>query len=74
MADGNATDDTKSAWNINRLTSDMRCSKVMGDQLAQLIKYCRLSGIDYKAVLMSTIQMACCRVRASVKERNVCLN
>ena len=26
-------------------------SKVMGDQLAQLIKYCRLSGIDYKAVL-----------------------
>ena len=29
----------------------MRCSKVMGDQLAQLIKYCRLSGIDYKAVL-----------------------
>ena len=51
MADGNATDDTKSAWNINRLTSDMRCSKVMGDQLAQLIKYCRLSGIDYKAVL-----------------------
>ena len=51
MADGNATDDTKSAWNIDRLTSDMRCSKVMGDQLAQLIKYCRLSGIDYKAVL-----------------------
>ena len=51
IADGNATDDTKSAWNIDRLTSDMRCSKVMGDQLAQLIKYCRLSGIDYKAVL-----------------------
>ena len=51
MADGNATDDTKSAWNIDRLTSDMRCSKVMGDQLAQLIKYCRLSGIDYKSVL-----------------------
>ena len=51
MADSNATDDTKSAWNIDRLTSDMRCSKVMGDQLAQLIKYCRLSGIDYKAVL-----------------------
>ncbi len=23
----------------------------MGHQLAQLIKYCRLSGIDYKAVL-----------------------
>lgn len=44
-------DDTKSAWNIDRLISDMRCSKVMGDQLAQLIKYCRLSGIDYKAVL-----------------------
>lgn len=44
-------DDTKSAWNIDGLTSDMRCSKVMGDQLAQLIKYCRLSGIDYKAVL-----------------------
>ena len=50
---GNKTsiDDTKSAWNIDRLTSDMRCSKVMGDQLSQLIKYCRLSGIDYKAVL-----------------------
>ena len=51
IADSNATDDTKSAWNIDRLISDMRCSKVMGDQLAQLIKYCRLSGIDYKAVL-----------------------
>ena len=51
MADGNATDDTKSAWNMDRLICDMRCSKVMGDQLAQLIKYCRLSGIDYKAVL-----------------------
>lgn len=51
MADSNATDDTKSAWNIDRLICDMRCSKVMGDQLAQLIKYCRLSGIDYKAVL-----------------------
>ena len=44
-------DDTKSSWNMDRLISDMRCSKVMGDQLAQLIKYCRLSGIDYKAVL-----------------------
>lgn len=44
-------DDTKSACNIDRLISDMRCSKVMGDQLAQLIKYCRLSGIAYKAVL-----------------------
>ena len=41
----------KSVCNIDRLISDMRCSKVMGDQLAQLIKYCRLSGIDYKAVL-----------------------
>lgn len=51
ITDSNATDDTKSAWNIDRLISDMRCSKVMGDQLAQLIKYCRLSGIDYKAVL-----------------------
>ena len=51
IADSNATDDTKSAWNIDGLISDMRCSKVMGDQLAQLIKYCRLSGIDYKAVL-----------------------
>lgn len=44
-------DDTKSSWNIDGLISDMRCSKVMGDQLEQLIKYCRLSGIDYKAVL-----------------------
>lgn len=44
-------DDTKSSCNIDKLISDMRCSKVMGDQLAQLIKYCRLSGIDYKAVL-----------------------
>ena len=51
MADDNATDDTKSSWNMDRLICDMRCSKVMGDQLAQLIKYCRLSGIDYKAVL-----------------------
>ena len=51
IADSNATDDNKSAWNMDRLISDMRCSKVMGDQLAQLIKYCRLSGIDYKAVL-----------------------
>lgn len=44
-------DDTQSSWNMDRLICDMRCSKVMGDQLAQLIKYCRLSGIDYKAVL-----------------------
>lgn len=51
IADSNATDDNKSVCNIDRLTSDMRCSKVMGDQLAQLLKYCRLSGIDYKAVL-----------------------
>lgn len=51
IAHSNATDDTKSSWNIDGLISDMRCSKVMGDQLAQLIKYCRLSGIDYKAVL-----------------------
>lgn len=43
--------DTQSFWNMDRLICDMRCSKVMGDQLAQLIKYCRLSGIDYKAVL-----------------------
>lgn len=43
--------DTQSSWNMDRLICDMRCSKVMGDQLAQLIKYCRLSGIDYKAVL-----------------------
>ena len=50
-ADKASIDDTKSAWNIDGLISDMRCSKVMGDQLAQLIKYCRLSGIDYKAVL-----------------------
>lgn len=50
-ADKAQMDDTQSSWNIDRLTSDMRCSKVMGDQLAQLIKYCRLSGIDYKAVL-----------------------
>lgn len=50
-ADKAPMDDTQSSWNIDRLTSDMRCSKVMGDQLAQLIKYCRLSGIDYKAVL-----------------------
>lgn len=50
-ADKASIDDTKSSWNIDRLISDMRCSKVMGDQLAQLIKYCRLSGIDYKAVL-----------------------
>ena len=41
----------ESSWNMDRLISDMRCSKVMGDQLAQLIKYCRLSGIAYKAVL-----------------------
>ncbi len=50
-ADKAPMDDTQSSWNMDRLTSDMRCSKVMGDQLAQLIKYCRLSGIDYKAVL-----------------------
>lgn len=50
-ADKAPMDDTQSSWNMDRLTSDMCCSKVMGDQLAQLIKYCRLSGIDYKAVL-----------------------
>lgn len=50
-ADKAPMDDTQSSWNMDRLICDMRCSKVMGDQLAQLIKYCRLSGIDYKAVL-----------------------
>lgn len=50
-ADKAPMDDTQSSWNIDRLICDMRCSKAMGDQLAQLIKYCRLSGIDYKAVL-----------------------
>lgn len=50
-ADKAQMDDTQSSWNMDRLICDMRCSKVMGDQLAQLIKYCRLSGIDYKAVL-----------------------
>ena len=50
-ADKAPMDDTQSSWDMDRLICDMRCSKVMGDQLAQLIKYCRLSGIDYKAVL-----------------------
>lgn len=50
-ADKAPMDDKQSSWNMDRLICDMRCSKVMGDQLAQLIKYCRLSGIDYKAVL-----------------------
>lgn len=50
-ADKAPMDDTQSSWNMDRLICDMRCSKVMGNQLAQLIKYCRLSGIDYKAVL-----------------------
>ena len=50
-ADKAPMDDAQSSWNMDRLICDMRCSKVMGDQLAQLIKYCRLSGIDYKAVL-----------------------
>ena len=50
-ADKAPMDDTQLSWNMDRLICDMRCSKVMGDQLAQLIKYCRLSGIDYKAVL-----------------------
>lgn len=50
-ADKAPMDDIQSSWNMDRLICDMRCSKVMGDQLAQLIKYCRLSGIDYKAVL-----------------------
>lgn len=50
-ADKAPMDDTQSSWNMDRLICDMRCSKVMGDQLAQLIKYCRLSGIDYKPVL-----------------------
>ena len=50
-ADKAPMDETQSSWNMDRLICDMRCSKVMGDQLAQLIKYCRLSGIDYKAVL-----------------------
>ena len=50
-ADKAPMDDTQSSWNMDRLICDMRCSKVMGDQLAQFIKYCRLSGIDYKAVL-----------------------
>lgn len=43
---------SKSDMNMcEKIIADMRCSKVMGDQLRQLIKYCSLSGIDYGTVI-----------------------
>ena len=38
-------------YNLEQIIADMKCSKVMGDQLGQLIKYCALSGIDYESVI-----------------------
>ncbi|WP_455719845.1 spore photoproduct [Agathobacter sp.] len=38
-------------YDLEQITADMRCSKVMGDQLGQLIKYCILSGIDYESAI-----------------------
>lgn len=34
-----------------RLSHDMHCSAVMEAELFQLLKYCRLSGIDYEDII-----------------------
>lgn len=38
-------------YDLEQIAADMRCSKVMGDQLGQLIKYCILSRIDYESAI-----------------------
>ncbi len=57
---------------LQQIVTDMKCSKVMGDQLGQLIKYCALSGIDYESVIKefySTGKLPC----SSKKAGKVCL-
>ncbi len=57
---------------LQQIVTDMKCSKVMGDQLGQLIKYCALSGIDYESVIeefYSTGKLPC----SSKKAGKVCL-
>ena len=59
-------------YNLEQIIADMKCSKVMGDQLGQLIKYCALSGIDYESVIKefySTGRLPC----SSKKAGKVCL-
>lgn len=59
-------------YDLEQLITDMKCSKVMGDQLGQLIKYCALSGIDYETVIeefYSTGKLPC----SSKKAGKVCL-
>lgn len=57
---------------IERLSDSMCCSKVMKDQLSQIIKYCYLSGIDYRAVereFYDSKMLPC----SSKKEGKICL-
>lgn len=63
---------TDNNYDLQQLITDMKCSKVMGDQLGQLIKYCALSGIDYESVIKefySTGKLPC----SSKKAGKVCL-
>ncbi len=60
------------SYGLQQIITDMKCSKVMGDQLGQLIKYCALSGIDYETVIeefYSTGRLPC----SSKKAGKVCL-
>lgn len=60
------------SYGLQQIVTDMKCSKVMGDQLGQLIKYCALSGIDYESVIKefySTGKLPC----SSKKAGKVCL-
>ena len=60
------------SYGLQQIITDMKCSKVMGDQLGQLIKYCALSGIDYETVIeefYSTGKLPC----SSKKAGKVCL-
>lgn len=69
----NAKESTDYKKDIERLSDAMCCSKVMKDQLSQLIKYCYLSDIDHRAVEREFYdrKMLPC---SSKKEGKVCLD
>ena len=69
----NVKESTDYKKDIERLSDAMCCSKVMKDQLSQLIKYCYLSDIDHRAVEREFYdrKMLPC---SSKKEGKVCLD
>ena len=59
-------------YGSEQLIRDMKCSKVMGDQLRQLIKYCILSGIDYESVIKEFYSLGKLPCK-SKKDGKICL-